>query len=71
MSNFPPSAAASSAADLFAADDRVHFSKETGTWRFEQEDGTELEYDTTTSQWVLVVSERSSEEHRRSSLRFM
>lgn len=64
MSNTPPSATGSSSADLFAADDRVHFSKETGTWRFEQEDGPELEYDTTKSQWLPVVSERRSEQHR-------
>lgn len=51
-----PSAAGGSLADLFAADDRVHFSKETGTWRFEQEDGAELEYDTSKSQWLPVVS---------------
>jgi len=48
----PPDASASG----FFDDDRVHFSKETGTWRLENEDGTELEYDSTKSQWVQVVS---------------
>ncbi|KAG8213798.1 hypothetical protein J3R82DRAFT_10510 [Butyriboletus roseoflavus] len=57
MSNIPPLAAGGSSADLFADDDRVHFSKETGTWRFEQEDGAELEYDTAKSQWLPVVDE--------------
>lgn len=63
MSNIPPSATGGSSLDLFAADDRVHFSTETGTWRFEQEDGNELEYDTAKSQWLPVVSERRSEWH--------
>ncbi|KAI9572059.1 hypothetical protein HD554DRAFT_2066640 [Boletus coccyginus] len=57
MSNLPPSAAGGSVADMFAADDRVYLSTETGTWRFEQEDGTELEYDTVKSQWLPVVDE--------------
>ncbi|KAG9316468.1 hypothetical protein JVU11DRAFT_2504 [Chiua virens] len=54
MSNLPPPAAPT---NLFAADDHVHFSTETETWRYEQEDGTELEYDKTKSQWVPVVDE--------------
>lgn len=58
MSNLPQAASGVSTADIFADDDRVHFSKETGTWRFEQEDGAELEYDTTKSQWLPVVSQR-------------
>ncbi|KAF8552527.1 hypothetical protein OG21DRAFT_1511389 [Imleria badia] len=57
MSNIPPSATGGSITDIFEADDRVHFAKETATWRFEQEDGTELEYDTTKSQWLPVVDE--------------
>lgn len=61
MSNFPPSATAGSLAGVFADDDRVHFSKETGTWRFEQEDGSEFEYDTIKSQWVPVVSKHHNE----------
>lgn len=58
MSNVPSTAPGSSAevqAAAFAADDRIHFSKETNTWRFEQEDGTELEYDATKGTWVPLV----------------
>ncbi|KIJ67722.1 hypothetical protein HYDPIDRAFT_25197 [Hydnomerulius pinastri MD-312] len=61
MSNAPPSAAAGSSAEAqaaaFAADDRIHFSKESETWRFEQEDGSELEYDAAKGQWVPLVDE--------------
>ncbi|KAF9227486.1 hypothetical protein BS17DRAFT_806604 [Gyrodon lividus] len=61
MSNAPPSTAAGSSAAVqaavFAADDRIHFSKETGTWRLEQEDGSELEYDANKGQWLPVVDE--------------
>ncbi|KAF9244883.1 hypothetical protein BU15DRAFT_85733 [Melanogaster broomeanus] len=61
MSDAPPTVVAGSSAEVqaavFAEDDRIHFSKDTGTWRIEQEDGSELEYDTTKSQWVPVVDE--------------
>ncbi|KAG6337083.1 hypothetical protein ID866_1994 [Astraeus odoratus] len=62
MSDAPPStttpnSSAKIPAAAFAADDCVHFSKETGTWRFEQEDGTELEYDAAKGHWVPVVDE--------------
>ena len=55
----PPAAAAGSPAAaqaaLFAEDPRVHFDRSTGTWRFEQDDGSELEYDATKAAWVPVV----------------
>jgi HIV Tat-specific factor 1 len=57
--NAPPSAvagaSASAQAAAFSEDDRVHFSRETGTWRLENDDGTELEYNSTKG-WVPVVS---------------
>lgn len=34
---------------------RVYFSKETNTWRLEQDDGTELEYDAAKGAWLPVV----------------
>lgn len=52
-----PGASAEAQAAAFAADDRIHFSKESGTWRLEQEDGTELEYDAAKGTWVPVVDE--------------
>jgi HIV Tat-specific factor 1 len=39
----------------FANDPRLHFSKETNTWRYEADDGTEKEWDTSKSIWVPVV----------------
>ena len=40
----------------FANDPRVHFDRNAGTWRFEQDDGSELEYDAAKGAWVPVVS---------------
>jgi len=37
--------------------DRIYFSKTSSTWRFEQDEGTELEYDPTKSSWVPLVDE--------------
>ena len=55
----PPSAIAGASAEAqaaaFASDHRIHFSRETGTWRLEEDDGTELEYDATKGIWVAVV----------------
>jgi HIV Tat-specific factor 1 len=55
----PPSTGANSTpeaqAALFAADPRIHYSRETGTWRLENEDGSELEYDATKGTWVALV----------------
>ncbi|KAH7914131.1 hypothetical protein BJ138DRAFT_1123787 [Hygrophoropsis aurantiaca] len=61
MSSIPPSAAVGSSAEaqaaIFAADPRIHFSKESGTWRLEEEDGSELEYDSAKGKWVPLVDE--------------
>lgn len=53
-----PSASASNG-DLplgFEDDDRVYFYKETGTWRYEADDGAEMEYDAAKGVWLPVVS---------------
>jgi HIV Tat-specific factor 1 len=56
----PPIAAAGSSAEVqaaaFADDPRVHFDRQSGTWRFEDDDGNEMEYDATKGAWVPVVS---------------
>lgn len=56
----PPTALAGSSAEAqaaaFAADDRIHFDRSAGTWRFEDEDGNEMEYDAAKGVWVPVVS---------------
>ena len=39
----------------FAEDPRAFYDKETGTWRLEDDDGNELEYDLTKRAWVPVV----------------
>lgn len=36
-------------------EDRMFFSRETGTWRFEDDDGNEMEYDTSKNAWAPVV----------------
>jgi HIV Tat-specific factor 1 len=55
----PPSAGTNSTlrdqAALFEADSRIHFSRESGTWRLENEDGSELEYDAAKGSWVDLV----------------
>ncbi|KAF5348626.1 hypothetical protein D9758_006852 [Tetrapyrgos nigripes] len=60
-SNPPPTAIAGApAASLpahFADDPRVYFSKDTNTWRYEEEDGTEMEYDAAKGSWVPLVDE--------------
>ncbi|KAF8200842.1 hypothetical protein BJ912DRAFT_947355 [Pholiota molesta] len=57
----PPSPAAGSSAEVqaaaFADDPRIYFSKTSNTWRFEQDDGTELEYDPVKSSWVPLVDD--------------
>jgi HIV Tat-specific factor 1 len=60
MSSAPPPsvAAGSSAEDQAAAfndDPRIYFSKEDGTWRFEDDDGNEFEYDSVKGAWLPVV----------------
>ncbi|KAF8893367.1 hypothetical protein BD779DRAFT_1505804 [Infundibulicybe gibba] len=61
MSTIPPSAAAGSSAEdqaaAFADDPRIYFSKTANSWRFEQDDGTELEYDAAKGSWVPLVDE--------------
>ena len=39
----------------FAEDPRAFFNKETGTWRLEDDDGDEFEYDQTKGAWVPLV----------------
>jgi hypothetical protein len=55
----PPSTGAHSTpeaqAALFASDSRIHYSRESGTWRLENEDGSELEYDVAKGTWVALV----------------
>jgi hypothetical protein len=40
----------------FEEDPRAFFNKETGTWRLEDDDGAEFEYDQAKSVWVPLVS---------------
>lgn len=49
------SAAAQAAA--FADDPHVHFDRQAGAWRFEDDDGNELEYDAAKGAWVSLLSE--------------
>ncbi|KAI0081898.1 hypothetical protein K474DRAFT_1655770 [Panus rudis PR-1116 ss-1] len=44
-------------AAAFADDPRIHFDKTSGTWKFEDDDGTEMEYDTAKGSWVPVLDE--------------
>ncbi|GJJ06061.1 hypothetical protein Clacol_000249 [Clathrus columnatus] len=44
-------------AAAFGDDERVHFSKESGTWRYEAEDGMEMEWDVSKSAWVPVIDD--------------
>jgi HIV Tat-specific factor 1 len=52
----PPTRAPAVPTAGFTDDDRVYFSKETETWRYENDDGAEMEYDPAKSSWVPVVS---------------
>ena len=40
----------------FADDPRAFYNKETGTWRLEDDDGNELEYDQAKGAWLPLVS---------------
>ena len=56
----PPAALASGSSaeaqtSAFADDPRVHYDRNAGTWRFEHDDGSELEYDAAKGAWVPVV----------------
>jgi hypothetical protein len=39
----------------FAEDPRAFYNKETGTWRLEDDDGNEFEYDQAKGVWVPLV----------------
>lgn len=39
----------------FASDDRIHYSKVTGTWQYEDDDGTEMEWDAARGVWKPLV----------------
>lgn len=62
MSTAPaPSAApaagpsAGGAAPNFADDPRVHYDRTSGTWKLEDEDGNEMEYEMEKGVWVPVA----------------
>ncbi|KAH9946981.1 hypothetical protein B0H21DRAFT_741200 [Amylocystis lapponica] len=60
MSIPPTAVAGSSEADqaaAFADDPRIHFDRASGTWRLENDDGSELEYDAAKGTWVAIVDE--------------
>ncbi|KAF8993669.1 hypothetical protein BDQ17DRAFT_1367950 [Cyathus striatus] len=62
MSAVPPStlAAGSSAeaqAAAFADDPSIYFNKSSNTWRYEHDDGAEMEYDAEKGSWVPLVDE--------------
>jgi HIV Tat-specific factor 1 len=40
----------------FASDPRLHFSKESNSWLFEDNEGNEMEWDMSKSAWVPVAS---------------
>lgn len=42
-------------AAAFAADERIHFDRSSGTWRFEDEEGNEFEYDSVKGTWTALV----------------
>ncbi|KAL1750595.1 hypothetical protein FB107DRAFT_267281 [Schizophyllum commune] len=54
----PPSAAA------YSADHLVYYNKETATWRFEDDDGNEMEYDATKGSWVPVLDDDLIKRHQ-------
>ena len=64
----------------FAEDPRAFYNKETGTWRLEDDDGNELEYDQTKGAWIPLVSKPGpavyplqvgeSDKKRRALMRF-
>ncbi len=58
-STAPPIARAGSSAEVqaatFADDPRIHFDRTAGTWRLEDDDGNEMEYDAAKGAWVSLV----------------
>ncbi|KAF7288638.1 RRM domain-containing protein [Mycena chlorophos] len=61
MSTPPPSLSAGlsaqAIADAFAGHERIYFDRDSNTWRYEESDGTEMEYDGATGKWVALVGE--------------
>ncbi|KAF8829254.1 hypothetical protein F5051DRAFT_320328 [Lentinula edodes] len=63
MSSFPPpppvaaGSSASAQAAAFSTDQRIYFSKESNTWRYEEEDGAEMEFDAVKGLWVPLIDE--------------
>ena len=54
--NSLPATSSSSTGGLsFAQDPRAFYNKETGTWRLEDDDGNEFEYDQPKGAWVPLV----------------
>ncbi|KAG8701549.1 hypothetical protein FRC09_005291 [Ceratobasidium sp. 395] len=41
----------------FASDPRIHYSRETETWHFEDDDGREMQWDAAKNTWVEIVDE--------------
>lgn len=60
QTNALPTAVAGSSAEAQAAafsdDPRIHFDRASGTWRFEDDDDNEFEYDAAKGAWVPLVS---------------
>ncbi|PSS37812.1 hypothetical protein PHLCEN_2v280 [Hermanssonia centrifuga] len=58
-STAPPIARAGSSAEVqaaaFADDPRIHFDRTAGTWRLEDDDGNEMEYDAAKGAWVSLT----------------
>jgi HIV Tat-specific factor 1 len=50
-----PGSSAEVQAAAFAEDERVYFLKTTNTWRYEDDDGKEMEFDGAKGVWVQVV----------------
>jgi hypothetical protein len=40
---------------MAGVDDRMYLDKESNAWRFEADDGTEMEYDASKAAWIPVV----------------
>ncbi|KAF9452373.1 hypothetical protein P691DRAFT_829554 [Macrolepiota fuliginosa MF-IS2] len=61
MSAPPPSTAAGATAEAqaaaFANDPRVYFDKASDSWRYEEDDGTEMEFDASKGTWVPLLDE--------------
>ena len=59
----PASLAAGSSAEqqaaAFASDERIHFDRTSGTWKFEDEEGHEFEYDSVKGKWNALVCSTS------------